>query len=257
MDPVTSILSARRHVSETEFRSIQSPVGSDTWFPINHAALMDEVEKAIFEMGVKLDESSKDFGLANSGSQGFGLAHLLEQDSDMKSLNGESMYTLSLGWINSTDKTIAARVIFGSRINISEAQVMVAECGISHKHTKNLMRDLPLLVREALSKFSVFKQYQSDLFSKLQETFIEPIQVHDCVCRAMRTGAIPNSFIKPILEEYENPQYSDFRLRTAFSLFNAFATCMKVSFAKNPVTAVERSILTTQLFDSMFVKNNG
>lgn len=255
MTEATATLSTHNRTTEEHVRMIKAPEGTDTWVPIPHGQLIDEVDMALHEMGLQIDPHSRQFGLPRDGGQMFGVYHLLNHDSQMIDQSGKPLYSLALGLRNSIDKSLSAAVCFGSRVFVCDNLAMSGEETIARKHTKFILRDLPVLVREALGKFQLFKTYQDKLFMNLSQTFIEQKQVHDVICKAMRADAIPATWIPRVLNEWDNPSHGEFRMRTAWSLFNAVTEVMKPTFAKNPLVGSERTILLTQLFQQEFVTN--
>ena len=246
---------SRGRTSEDVIRSIQSPAFTESWYPISHATLLDITERCLFSLNLQIDPLSKKFGVQKDGQRMFAGFRLDNQDSDLLDADGRPVYAFSIGLINSTDKSVAAKLVFGANIILTDAIVYSGEQTISRKHTKNIMRDIEILVNEALSKFPLFKKYQSDLFSSLTTTFVTEEQVNDILIRAAKCDAIPFSYIKKVLNEWENPQYPMCNIRSAWALYNCFSITLKESFEKNAIIASERTILLTQLFDQTFVKN--
>ena len=185
----------------------------------------------------------------------FGCYSIENSDSSAVDSNGRPLYSLCLGVKNSIDKSLACSICFGAKIIVSEANVFSGEIAISKKHTKNIMKSLDAGIHEALSHFEVFKAYQAKLFGDLTTTFIEDNIVHDVVIKSAKMDALPYSWIKKIIQEWENPTYATFNRRSAWSLLNTILVVAKSSFEKNPIVASQRTILLTSLFNQEFVVN--
>src|ERR1035441_5030959 len=157
--PATARLISKHHVSEAEVRMIESPEYTDTWVPIAHKILIDEVDTALKEMSLEVDSTSRQFGIQRDGGQMFGVYHLVNHDSTMIDSAGKPMYSLALGLRNSVDKSLAAGILFGARIFVCDNLSFVGEKSIARKHTLRILEDIPVLIRQALSEFGVFKAY--------------------------------------------------------------------------------------------------
>jgi hypothetical protein len=71
-------------------------------------------------------------------------------------------------------------------------------------------------------------------------------RAHDLVIKATDCRAITTSQIPGVLANWREPQYEEFRPRTAWSLFNAFTEVFKDI---NPHTAIARGDALHGLFD--------
>jgi len=232
--------------NETKVRSILAPAPTNTWMPIGHDVLIDELDIALDEMELVVDKNTRKFGLQRDGFQMFGVYSVLNHDND------ELGCGFSLGLRNSMDKTLSAALCFGARVFVCDNLAFSGERTIARKHTKNIMRDLPVLIREALKDFEVFKAAQERLYFGMQGIFLEQINVHDFVCKAVKGNVIKVTMLPRILKEYENPQHEEFRPRTMWSLYNSFTEVLKPNFARNPQTASDRTIQLARLVRSEF-----
>lgn len=239
-------LSATGPANEAQVRSVLCPQSTETWVPIPHGVLLDEVDRAINEMGLIIATSSRQFGLQRDGLQMFGIYSLLDND------NEDMGYGFSLGVRNSMDKTLSAAICFGSQVFVCDNLAFSGEVSIARKHTKNILKDLPVLVRQALGKFDRFKNRQQKFYENMTEVFIEQSRVHDILCKALKADVMPATMIPRVLGEYESPKHACFQYRTLWSLFNCFTECFKPGFARNPLVASERTIRLTELLQREF-----
>ncbi len=235
-------LLATGKADETAVRGINCPPVTETWTPIAHGVLLDEVDKAMSELGLTVDPNSRKFGLQHGGMQMFGIYSILDHD------NSDMGYGFNIGVRNSMDKSLSAAVVFGSRVFVCDNLCFSGEESIARKHTKFILRDLPVLVRQALQKFETFKLAQEKIYTAMQDVYVDMPKVHDLVVKAMKKEAIPATFIPRVLSEYETPKHSCFTPRNLWSLKNAFTEVMKPSFETNPLVASERTIKLVELF---------
>lgn len=233
-----------KKVDESRVRSVDAPEGTDTWCPIPHYQLLDEVQEVMSEKGMIIDPTSKQFGLKRGNNQMFAVFKIIaESDSD---------FGLSVGIRNSIDKSLSAALCFGSHVFVCDNLAFSGEESLARKHTKNILDDLRMLIGDALDKANVFKSFQTRLYAELAQYEISDTVAHDLMIRAFKNDAIPVSRISHVLSEWEKPSYPEFEPRTAWSLFNAFTESAKVGFARNPQTASQRTMKLTRLMQSVF-----
>jgi len=236
-------------VNEATIRGIVAPDGTDTWFPIPHSKLLDEVDKAMNKLDLIVDSNGKQFGTKRDGHQMFAVYNLLNQDAISED------FGLSIGIRNSTDKSLSAAVCFGSHVFVCDNLAFSGEIAIARKHTKNIIGDLPDLILGALRQFVSFKGYQERLYQELAKAQLTDKDVHDFVCRAFKNKVMPVGQIAHILASWDSPSHESFKPRTAWSLFNAFTEAAKVGFARNPQVASERTIRLTDLIKNEYASH--
>lgn len=233
-------------VGEDKVRSIEAPEGTDTWVPIPHAQLLDEVDKAMGMLNLIADPNGKQFGVKRDGNQMFAIYSLLNQDAN------SDEFGLSVGIRNSTDKSLSAAVCFGSHVFVCDNLAFSGEVVIARKHTKRILDDLPQLILDALGQFVNFKGFQERLYAELATSMLSDKDMHDFVCRAFRNNIMPVGQIAHVLDAWDTPSHEDFKPRNAWALFNAFTEAAKVGFARNPQVASDRTIRLTDMMKNEY-----
>ncbi len=132
-------------VSREEVYNVQTPPNTDTWFPMSHSHLLEEVELALWNSGYQI--SSRTLALSHENARMFGLIEV------HKSYTEHDDYTWLIGVRNSHDKSIPAGVVAGSRIfvcdNLSWSAGIVK---IQRKHSRYAQRDLRPLLEGAVKE---------------------------------------------------------------------------------------------------------
>jgi hypothetical protein len=219
MNPCNLILHCGAHaVPRTDLDLVRTPTATDTWQPIPHSAYLAHVESTLPAHGLRVVNEAH--ALTHDGGRYFGLLQVQ---------NGHNHpdYTWVLGLRNSHDKTLPAGLVAGSSVFVCDNLAFSGEIEVSRKHTSFILRDLPMLVREALSRL-VGKWFDQDRrIAKYQDYRLTDADAHDLTIRALDSGAITNRMIPDVLEEWRHPRHEAFQPRNTWSWFNACTERLK------------------------------
>jgi hypothetical protein len=233
-----------------------------TYQPVPNKALW---EKTAESRGLQL--GIPQMGLARKGQRLFGSVEITNQDH----LDGD--VRLMLGFRNSGDKSMSIGVCFGSKVFVcsnmcftgytSDEEDAVGQ--VHHRHSTNVWDGLQERLDAAMDKFTVFKSYQDDFYSRLKNIKLRDVQAHDMIIRAARAEAITAKDCFNVAEhwayqahcpEHEADNWhKEFMPRNAWSLFNCFTEIHKGIQSKNPVDANLRSIKMNRFFHQQFMTN--
>ena len=234
-------------VNEDAVRAIPSPAATATWHPISHGALLDQTLLLLADAGLKV--GSKQFALSNDQNRMFGVFDVLNLD------NADGSVSFAVGLRNSIDKTLPAGICFGARVFVCDNLAFSGEVSIHRRHTKNIMAELPTLMRDAVSQFGAFRDSHYRLFDALKLATITPDEVWAIVGKAYENGAVNKSKIADIVVEYRSEEHiAKHGTGTAWSLYNAGTEVFKTRQARNMIEAAGESIAWHALFVDMFGK---
>lgn len=212
-----------REVSLETIAGVETPQSTETWTPVAHATVIDSVKHFLDQSGYTV--TSEAHALARDGLRYFGL---------MEIANPNTEHAMVAGVRNSHDKSFPAALGIGSRVFVCDNLSFSSEIVLSRRHTKNVLRDLPMVIARAVGqlgeqwlkqeqRFDAYKSY--DLSSTLE--------VHDLLIRAVDNKVIPKSKIMDVAEQWRNPNHDEFSNRNAWSLFNAFTEVLKGNVIEN------------------------
>ena len=222
------------------------PPATETWMPVSHADFDTLVRQAVADAGIRVGQV--EYGLSKVDREGyrhrlFGIYHTLDEI-----LEGE--VGAAIGFRNSTDQSLSAGLVFGSRVFVCDNLAFAGQYVIRRKHTKRILDDLPGLIRQGIARFPSQVESQQRLFERLQETPLDNPGVHDLLVRAAATGVISYSGIRKVRQEWFTPSQAAFFPRTAWSLFNAFT---EVAKSYEPIARSQRTLALTGLFRREFL----
>jgi len=240
------LLHCGAHVVERhQVFDIPTPKPTDTWFPLPHRNLIEEVEGQLDMAAFTV--TAETHALSHDGARYFGLFEV-----KVSGIDGERDYTWIVGIRNSHDKTYPAGLVAGTRVFVCDNLSFTGEVRISRKHTRFAVRDLRHLTARAVGQLG-------DQFHKIDQRIeayrsrqLRDPQAHDLVIRAVDCRAITPIQVPMVLQEWRQPSHEEFRPRTAWSLFNAVTEVHKVL---NPHVAIARGQALHGLFDQLVGMN--
>ena len=202
-----------------------TPEPTITWTPIAHTALVEEVERVLKSNGLSVVEQAH--SLTHDGLRYFGL---------MEIQNGviHRDYAWVLGLRNSHDKSFPAGIVAGANVFVCDNLSFSGEINIARKHTRFILRDLPLLTQRAIGRLMERWHHQDERITSYKEKNLSDSSAHDLIIRATDVRACTPRQIPAILREWRNPRHNEFHRRTLWSLFNTFTEVLKGNLNELP-----------------------
>ena len=209
---------------------VPTPRASQTWFPLPHRQLVEEVEDQLTDAGFHLHGQTH--AVSHDGNRYFGILEVSPRGDNPQ--NGH-------GWVvglrNSHDKTFPAGLVAGTRVFVCDNLAFSGLIQIRRKHTRFAVRDLRQLTARAVGQLGERLVGMETRISTYRDLRLTPGRAHDLVIRATDCRAITPSQIPTVLGHWRKPEHEEFRPRTGWSLFNAFTEAYKET---NPHTAIAR-----------------
>lgn len=205
-----------RHVLDT----VATPKPTDSWFPIPHSLLLENVQGQLQNHGLTV--VSEAHALARDGQRYFGMLQVV---------NGQNAadYSLVLGLRNSHDQSFPAALGVGSGVFLCDNLAFSAEVKIGRKHTKHIERDLPQLVSMALGQLSGLRRQQDVRIAAYKTTELPDELANHIILAVFRARALNVQRIPDVIREWDTPRHPEFAAdgKTAWRLFNAFTEAYK------------------------------
>ena len=214
-----------RAVDRPEVVSTLTPRPTDTWTPIAHINLINEVERTLQSNGLII--GSQAHSLSHAGQRYFGLMEIMRSQAPED-------YCWVLGVRNSHDKTFPAGIAAGMSVFVCDNLSFSGEVKLARKHTRFITRDLPSLVQAAVGKLMDRWHHQDTRLQTYKETELNNPTAHDLVIRACDVGVLPNKLIPRVLTEWRRPRYEAFEPRNVWSLHNSFTEALKGNLIELP-----------------------
>lgn len=231
-------------VTRSYLESLTTPLGTSTHMPIAHNFLLEMVMDKLEDIGFHVNQEQ----------------HLLDGEDQARYfglLGMESRYEdrqVLVGLMNSHDKKFPARLLIGNRVFICSNTQWSANIAIARKHTPRILRDLPLMIEDALSKaVDVTKRDEIRVEAYKQAQLKNDAYVDRAIMGLFRNNAITSSQIGNVLREWEQPSHDTFleNGRSVWRLSNAVTEVTKAKSLNSLVTNVERTSNMTRYLDTV------
>ncbi len=212
-------------VNREELPQVTMPRRTATWQPIPHHDLLTLVENTLPRYGMRIIEQAH--AITHEGHRYFGLLQIA---------NGHTHpdYSWVLGLRNSHDKRLPAGLVLGSQVLVCDNLSFHGEIKIARKHTTGILRDLPGLVMDAVSRLSNNWHDQDRRIQRFKNTELTALAAHDLTVRALDAGVISGSMVPKVLKEYRQPRHPEFRDRNLWSYHNAVTETLKGNLGMLP-----------------------
>ncbi len=217
-------------VDRSTLNAVATPRGTDTWFPLAHRALLDEVQTQLESAGFSIGRQSH--ALSHEGQRYFGVMEVNQPGQKDRD------YAWVVGLRNSHDKSFPAGLVAGTSVFTCDNLAFSGEVKISRKHTRFAYRDLHQLTARAVGQLGNKLRSIDKRIEAYRETYIQDWSAHDLIIRAVDCRAITPSQVPEVVQEWREPSHQEFRPRTLWSLFNAFTEAYK---GQNPNITLNRS----------------
>ena len=205
-------------VEMDEVRNVRTPHSTESWCPIPHDDLITTVKKALHTTHLRVGHQVH--SLSHEGQRYFGLMEILGRDH-------QDDYCWVLGLRNSHDKTFPAGIVAGASVFVCDNLSFSGEVKFARKHTRFIMRDLPMLTGRAVGLLMAKWHDQDKRINAYKESDIGDVTAHDLVVRAVDVGVCGNRLIPSVLHEWREPRHDTFAPRNVWSLFNAFTESLR------------------------------
>lgn len=235
-----SLIISRNKVSAEQLANVFTPAATDSHQPIAHSVLVDLTREALDRVGLQVRE--EEHGLANGGLNYFGGFAL--KGSDIYSAERE----IVLGLRNSNNKRFAASICLGNRMLVCENLSFISDIKLSRSHTTHIMRDLPRVIADAVSRVVATWNNMEDRIESYKRTEISKRRAENLIIDLADAKALPVREIYNTIKEFRNPRHEDFRGETLWNLYNSVTENLKGSdFSKLP----QRTMVCHSIFDKV------
>ncbi len=229
------MLSGSREITREALADIPTPEGTDTWRPVAHQDVADVLIERAEDRGLRV--KSERWTVVDGqyhpepgervhvpGAKLFGSVDFEPLDRSLR-IDLPDGLLASAGVRNSHDKSFALSVLSGARVMVCSNGMLSGEYVISRKHTSRI--DLVQSIDEALDAFLESVRGLGELVGCLRARRLTQRTARAAVVEAAKAGAYPSSYILDVVRAYEEPEYREFKPRTAYSLYNACTSVMK------------------------------
>jgi hypothetical protein len=192
--------------------------------------LLETLESNLKQNGFEVVNEAH--ALSKSGDKYFGMIEITKPCLDTPDLEvvakRHSDYGLVIGIRNTHNQQWAAAYAMGNRVLVCDNLSFSGEVLVGRKHTKNIVRDLPLMIPKAFAALGHERVCMETRIDAYKEFAISDKDANDAIVRALVDEKIfPSSYLPHIVNEWRSPSHEEFEPRTVWSLNNAFTEAAK------------------------------
>lgn len=212
-----------KEVERNAVEAIALPEVTRSYQPVPHLQLAGLIEDTVGNYGFRFGEQVH--ALNREGAQYFGIAELRHESEN-------ETFALVAGWRSSYDKSLAASFVIGSQVFVCDNLAFSGEQQFARKHSANILRDLPTLVRGAVSQTKAMATQQEVRYERYQEAVIKSdVHANHAIIQLLKIGAITTQKVEKVVNEYYEPSHDEHLdangNRTVWTLFNAATESLK------------------------------
>lgn len=199
---------------------VQTPEATDTWCPVPHSRLIDEVEKSLNNFNMRIVTEA--FALAKDGVRFFGLMQVARAETEEKDYG----YVVSLR--NAHDKAWRVLMGVGASAFVCDNLSFSSDIEVTRKHTNRVLLDLSNLVGRASGQLAERWSDQGTRIEAYKQHEITDSQANDLIVRAYEGGVAPITVLPEIIKEWRTPRHPEFaEHKNVWRLFNSFTESLK------------------------------
>ena len=208
-----------RAVDRATLANVPCPQATESWHPIAHIRLVQEVEKALTASQMRIVNES--YGITEDGGRMFGLM----QVANCQELQD---YAYVIGLRGSLNKSLASGVAVGSSVFVCDNLAFSSEIVFRRKYTRQIEQDFPLMVATAIGQLGQRWNHQSKRIETYKQTAIGNRDAAYLLAE-IAGDVFPWQRFGEIYNEFKAPKHPEFVKETVWALFNAVTEALKPS----------------------------
>jgi hypothetical protein len=203
-------------VKRGDLSLVPTPPATDTFKPIAHAALIDELERSLSFRHIQIVRD--EYAVSPDGMKLFGL---LELNAEFEGVR------FAIGLRNANDKSMRLGMVAGYRVFVCDNMALSGDFKpLLAKHTKNfdLVESLSIGVDRIQRGFEPLKE----AITFKRDCRLGGEEARSLIYRAFMENRFPLKLLKTVHQEFfVAPSHAEFKQQTVWSLENAFTTAFK------------------------------
>jgi len=206
-----------RAVDRHTLQNIPCPPATETWHPIPHIELVNQVERSLAASNMRIVNES--YGVTEDNARMFGLLQVANcQDTPD--------YAYVIGLRGSLDKSLSRGLAVGSSVFVCDNLAFSSEIVFHRKSTKNILTDLPLMVDTAIGQLGARWNDQSKRIASYKQTGLTNKDAAYLLAE-IAGDVFPWQKFGDIYQEFKAPRHAEFQKETLWALFNAVTEFLK------------------------------
>ena len=239
-------------VDRNDVLESETPEPTETHKTIAHGHIVETSEKIMEEENLTLKESK--YYMSANGMKYFGKyifdKKIYDEDSIYIKQNKDELNpNVTLGFVNSHDKSLASCVFFGTLMPMCSNEGWHNRMWFKRKHTGNIVNDLDIGIKSCLINIDKFSQGYAGIMEEFKNIPLNDLDVKSLIIESARKKIIPSSKILSVYKEWIEPSFSyDNNDDSVYKLYNSFTTVLR-DYKEHAVTNPKRSFALLELLN--------
>ena len=208
-----------RAVGREYLSAIPCPPATESWHPIPHIMLVQQIERALASSQMRI--LTEAYGVTEDNARMFGLIQVARADIPE---NTEHAYVI--GVRGAHDKTLSRGLAVGQSVFVCDNMSFSSEIVMHRKSTKNILRDLPIMVDTAIGQLYARWADQEKRIECYKNTGVTD-QAAAHMLMEMAGDVYPEQKLVGIYREFQKPRHTEFTKGTLWAMFNAVTEFLK------------------------------
>ena len=206
-----------RAIDRTTLANIPCPQATESWHPIPHIRLVQEVERSLAASGMVIVNES--YGVTEDNGRMFGLLQVANHQDTVD-------YAYVIGLRGSLDKSLSRGLAVGSSVFVCDNLAFSSEIVFHRKQTKFCSEDIPAMVDTAIGQLSQRWNDQGRRIAAYKMTALS-LRDADHLLAEIAGDVFPWQKFADIRAEFLNPRHPEFQKETLWALFNSVTEWLK------------------------------
>ena len=208
-----------RAVGREYLSAIPCPPATESWHPIPHITLVQQVERALAASQMRI--LTEAYGVTEDNQRMFGLIQVARAD-----IPENTEHAFVIGVRGAHDKTLSRGLAVGASVFVCDNMSFSSEIVMHRKSTKNILRDLPFMVDTAIGQLYSRWADQEKRIDTYKSTGVGDKDVAHMLIE-MAGDVFPEQKLTDIYREFKAPRHPEFVKGTLWAMFNAVTEFLK------------------------------
>ena len=236
-------------VTKDEVMDSFTPDSTETHKIVPHGYFVETSEKVIEEEGLPLNESK--YYMSKNEMKYFGKYVFDKKVYPEDQKDDEHNPNITMGFVNSHDKSLASCVFFGTRMPVCTNEGWHGRFWFKRKHTGNIRSDLDMGIKACLLNLDSFSEGYANMMESYKNFKINDSGVRSFLVESASQKIIPSSKILKVYKEWIEPQFEyDNNDKNLYRLYNSFTTILR-GYKEHAVTNPKRNFALLDLLNEV------
>jgi len=216
LNPMMFLHTGGEAISKSDLAYIRTPSATETWCPVPHSTLLDEMYRAFSAHNIQILQEQ--FAISKEGQRMFGVLEIESETAD---------YSTIVAVRNCHDHSESIKVGLGTRVFVCDNMAFSAEFQMKRKHTAHVLKDLPKQIDGLIAKANDARAKQDAQIANYKAANLSDADANNLLVLMAKAAVFPTTKILEVHKEYHQPRHEEFADKTAWSLMNATTEILK------------------------------